>query len=415
MRKVVLILTLAGMVSMTPQVNEGATAPANPGRAPAMKTDEASIERSAAAASARFGFELFAHLRREPGNVFFSPLSIEMALAMASEGAAGETARQMRAILHLPDGAALDFAPLSRQLSPADSAYDLVIANALWGDRQTNFKHQYLDKLRHQFDAELKQVDFADPTQTSTTINRWVSEVTRNRIKDLIATWAITPQTRLILTDAVYFKGRWKQAFDERLTSDQDFTPLQGPKVSVPFMEKTRKYRYAESALAQVLELSYAGGGLSMLVILPRRPADLDTVESELTLDGLNHWLTLLNSRPVEVHLPRFRLETSCSLDQTLASIGMPDAFDSHRADFSGMDGTRELFIGRVAHKAFVEADEKGTTAAAATGMIMPTATIRRDSEVPVVFRADHPFVFLIRDAHTGAILFMGRMARPTP
>ncbi len=409
MRGWILLLALLGAMVAPAIAARAASAP----RASSHVTDPATSPASAATAAARFGFELFARLRQAPGNAFFSPLSIEMALAMATDGAAGETARQMRAALHLPAGAPPDFGALSRQLSPADTAYELVIANALWGDRGASFRPQYLDRLKRGYGAELNQVDFADPRRASAAINGWVRLRTRDRIQDLIPPEMIGPRAKLILTNAVYFKGRWAEAFDEAKTGEQDFTPIRGPGLRTPFMQITHRYRYAENARAQVLELPYAGGGLSMLVVLPRRSADLEAVEKELTFDGVKGWLARLGSRLVEVHLPRFRLETQYALEETLPGMGMADAFDAGRADFSGMDGRRDLFISLVTHKAFVEVNERGTTAAAATGVMAPTALIRPAAEVPVVFRADHPFVFVIRDSRSGAVMFVGRLARP--
>ena len=413
MRGMILIAISLGVVGA--QASAMAAGPAStPSGSSQMTTHhEQSSASPAATAAARFGFDLFAHLRMSSDNVFFSPLSVELALAMAGEGAAGETARQMRATLHLSGGPAPDFAALNQQMSPADSAYELIIANALWGDRGTTFEPHYLERVKSGYRAELNQVDFSDPARSSATINSWVSQKTRDLIRELISPQAIEPSMKLILTNAIYFKGRWANAFEDSMTRDEDFTPLQGPKLRTPMMLIFHKYRYAESPLAQMLELPYAGSGLSMLVILPRQPAGLDTIEKELTFDGVVAWLARLGPRLVEVHLPRFRLETQYGLEETLAKMGMSDALNAGRADFSGMDGRRDLYIGLVAHKAFVEVNEKGTTAAAATGVMVTSARIRPASEAPVVFRADHPFVFLIRDSRTGAVLFVGRLARP--
>jgi len=391
MRGMILIAISLGVVGA--QASAMAAGPAStPSGSSHMTTHhEQSSASPAATAAARFGFDLFAHLRMSSDNVFFSPLSVELALAMAGEGAAGETARQMRATLHLSGGPAPDFAALNQQMSPADSAYELIIANALWGDRGTTFEPHYLERVKSGYRAELNQVDFSDPARSSATINSWVSQKTRDLIRELIS----------------------PQAIEDSMTRDEDFTPLQGPKLRTPMMLIFHKYRYAESPLAQMLELPYAGSGLSMLVILPRQPAGLDTIEKELTFDGVVAWLARLGPRLVEVHLPRFRLETQYGLEETLAKMGMSDALNAGRADFSGMDGRRDLYIGLVAHKAFVEVNEKGTTAAAATGVMVTSARIRPASEAPVVFRADHPFVFLIRDSRTGAVLFVGRLARP--
>ena len=360
-------------------------------------------------AIARFGFELFARVAPSPGNACVSPLSVAMALAMAREGASGTTAQQMSATLHLGPEPSAEFSDLRRQLAPRDSAYELDIANALWVGAATPLESAYRSKVEKSYGARLQPLDFSQPGAASDTINAWVAKATRGRIPGLVTPGALSPATRLVITNATYFAGRWEHAFEKAATRDEDF---HSPKATIqaPFMQATRSYGYADDARVQLLELPYAGDRLQMLLILPRSAADLEPVERDFTLPKLNRWLAAMKERSVEVHLPRFRFDADCALERELPALGMLDAFDPARADFSGIDGRRDLFIGAVIHRTFVAVDEQGTTAAAATGVIMPTAIIR---PMPVVFRADHPFLFVIRDPRTGVVLFLGRLEQP--
>lgn len=389
---------------------EAARAPVHAPAPPAAQRDSA---RRAGAAVAQFGFDLFARIRHTPGNACLSPLSVELALAIAREGAAGSTAEQMSTTLHLDSGASAGFAALRRQLSPRDSAYDLTIANALWADGAARLQPRYVERVEAPYDAHLERVDFADPPRACDAINSWVSAKTRGLIPSLISPAAISAATRLVITDAVYFKGRWEHAFDEASTSREEFVSKPGTAKAVSFMHATRSYRYAEDARAQVLDLPYAGGGLEMLVILPRTSPSREAVERGLSLEAVNRWLAAMRERTVELHLPRFRLDAEYALEQELPAMGMSDAFDPRQADFSGVDGRRDLFIGTVRHRTFVRVEETGTTAAAATGAMMPTALIRPVPQPPVVFRADHPFLFVIRDSRSGVVLFLGRVVQP--
>jgi len=212
-----------------------------------------------------------------------------------------------------------------------------------------------------------------------------------------------------VLVNAIYFKGTWANEFDPNLTADAPFLSASDAQVQVPMMTRKHNYRYAESAGMQVLELPYAGERLSMLVLLPAEVDGLAKLEDTLTAESLESWIKGLNETEVDVSLPKFELSFPFRLDDTLISLGMADAF-TEQADFSGMDGSRELYIGAVLHKAFVAVNEQGTEAAAATAVIMQTKGLAISS---IVFRADHPFVFLIRDTSTGSILFIGRVTNP--
>jgi serpin B len=334
-----------------------------------------------------------------------------MALGMTSEGAAGATAQQMRAALRLP-ATNQSFASLASRLNAHDPACEISVANSLWGHNGTMIDPRFIGRVKASFGAGFEQIDFADPTRASDAINHWVAERTHDRIQNLIASDAIRPDGRLVLANAVYFKGAWRDPFEEGMTSDQDFFPAGANRIRAPFMYRAGSYRYAEDAGAQVLELPYGGKDLSMWVILPRRPGGLASLEKTLTRTTLAGWIEKSKAREVEVRVPRFRLETQYSLRAPLEALGIRDAFAPARADFSGIDGRRDLFIGLVAHKAFVEVNEKGTEAAAATGIVMREVSARVGPP-PVVFRADHPFLFVIREAGTGAIVFIGRLADP--
>ena len=364
---------------------------------------------SAAESNNRFALDLFARLRAADGNLFFSPFSIESALAMTAAGARGRTEEEMRRVLHLPaTGDQADaFGRLRHQLSAADAnrGYRLAIANALWGQKGFGFKPEYVEKVRANYGASLTELDFAaDPDTCRATINHWVEQQTQDRIKNLLGPDTVPPSTKLVLTNAIYFKGDWARQFDRRATFDEAFS-VAGKPQKVPMMHRTGDYSYAENDLVQVLAAPYKGNELSMIFILPRKKDGLADVEK--TAADLPKWLGGLHAAIVMVTLPRFKMTREYKLARTLSEMGMPSAFSG--ADFSGIsDGA--LVISEVVHKAFVEVNEEGAEAAAATGVVMKTPGPVMHNPV---FRADHPFLFLIRDNGSGAILFLGRVANP--
>jgi len=395
-----------------------------------------------APANNAFALDLYEKLvTTEPGNLFFSPNSIQTALAMTYAGARGNTAAQMAAVLHLPpgnDSIAKDLGAFIRQLNGPESdkgkprGYELSIANALWGQAGAHFLPDFLSLLDTDYGAGLRQVDFAHNTETArATINQWVENRTHDRIQNLIAQGVLTPRTALVLTNAIYFKGTWTAKFDKAATHDEPFhgkglgapsmpPPLPGqspanpppePTQTVAMMHRTGDYGYAEGDNFQALKLLYAGNDLSMVILLPRQDTGLDAVENNLTAQKLADLFSRFIQEKVAVSIPRFRLAESFELAQPLASLGMPDAFGA-AADFSGMTGKRDVSISNVIHKAFVEVNEQGTEAAAATAVVMKYAMAIRP-QPPEVFHADHPFLFLIRDERSGVILFMGRFVRP--
>jgi serpin B len=365
----------------------------------------------------RFAFDLYAHLLRQKGNLFFSPYSISTALAMTSAGARGRTADQMAKVLCLPatdEAVHAAYGALQNDFNAtgAKGAFDLVVANRLWGQKGYAFLPDFLAQVEKNYGAGLEQVDFARATEAARqTINAWVEKQTRDKIKELLKPDVLDAMTRLVLTNAIYFKGKWASEFDKKLTRDEDFFVTPEKKVAASLMHRTAKFGYFDGGEMQALELVYQGDRLAMVVLLPKAKDGLADLEASLSADKLADLLAKLRLQEVQVALPRFKTTAEFSLKDTLVAMGMADAFNPNAADFSGMTGTKDLSISAVVHKAFVDTNEEGTEAAAATGVVMKRE--RMPPPAPV-FRADHPFLFFIQDTETGAILFFGRILDPT-
>lgn len=379
------------------------------------KIDAKAVEDTIVAANNQLALELYAKLKNTEGNLFFSPYSITTALAMTYEGARGKTAEEMQKVFHFPsdpDWRRPGFKAMQLQLNAANAKYTLSIANALWAQQDYAFLPEYLEIVRNFYDGNATKVDFAKATeQARQTINTWVEEKTHGKIKDLFSKGSLDQMSRLVLTNAIYFKGTWAKQFDKKQTKNEDFRVTASKSVQVPMMRRigaTAKFAYAETDQLQMLEMPYEGDRLSMLVILPKSD-DLSSLEAVLSLQALNHWKAQLKEQSVDVLIPKFTFNTKALLNETLASMGMPTAFDRD-ADFSGMDGTQSLFIQKVIHQAFVDVNEEGTEAAAATGVSMGLKSIALP---PLIFRADHPFIFIIQDKINGNILFLGRVSNP--
>jgi len=349
-------------------------------------------------------------------NIFFSPYSISLCLAMAYAGARGETERQMAEALRfaLPqDRLHPAFARLSLALA-GRTGLELSIANSLWGQTGYPFLPSFLCLLAEVYSAPLREVNFvSDPESARSAINRWVEEETRERIRDLIPAGGIDRDTRLVLANAVYFKAAWMFPFSERVTRDAPFYLLDGREVLVPTMVTQAPFGYAAGEGHQVVELPYEGGQASLVILLPDR-GRFEEFEGALDAERLAECLDRLAPKQVLLFLPKFTFTSQFALGQILAGLGMPDAF-SDQADFSGMTGRRDLAIDEVYHKAFVALDEAGTEAAAATAVVM-VMSIGPSPEPPkpIEVRVDRPFLFLIRDRETGTILFLGRVLNPT-
>jgi len=378
----------------------------------------------------KFALELFTKLQSTKGNLFFSPYCISTALAMAHAGARNETESQIAGVLHFPVSAngrtdtsskflldkqqfASSFGNIIKDLNNRGQrgGYTLTVANALWGQKNYGFLEDFLQLIETSYDGRLNEVDFVRAAETARkTINAWVEKKTNDKIKNLISEGVLDSMTRLVLTNAIYFKGNWARQFKENRTEDSTFTLADGQKIDVATMNQKAEFGYMETDTFQALELPYVDEELSMVILLPKQFDALDEFEKTLTPDNLSQWLAKIHKREVVVFVPKFKMTSQFSLASVLKSIGMKDAFSSN-ADFSGINGKRGLFISAVIHKAYVEVNEEGTEAAAATGVVMRLTSIG-PAPIPV-FRADHPFLFLIRDNLTGSILFIGRVANP--
>lgn len=364
----------------------------------------------------QFALDLYGRLRERPGNLFLSPHSISTALAMTYAGARGETAEQMAATLHfsLPqDRLHAEFAALDRQINGGAGGrpYQLSVANALWGQEGDRFLPEFTGLLEKNYGAGLRLVDFRSTEQARRLINTWVEEQTKDKIKHLLQPPYPTPDTSLILTNAIYFKGSWTTPFPKSGTRDEDFITGEARKVRIPTMHRVGRLGYLDGGDFAALELPYAGDRLAMVVLLPTAADGLPAFERAVTAEAIGRWLSRLTPRPVDVSLPRFKVEAGFELQDVLSAMGMPAAFGGG-ADFSGINGRRDLSISAVIHKAFADVNEAGTEAAAATAVAMTRSAVVRP-EPPVRFRADHPFLFLIRDKTTGSILFLGRVSHP--
>ncbi len=365
-----------------------------------------------------FALDLYRALRNGDGNLFYSPFSISQALAMTLAGARGETERQMADTLHYelsqdrlhPSFNSLDQEIASRGKNPRDEDdhfFQLNVANAIWGQQGYEFLPGFLDVLAENYGAGLQPLDFAGaPEESRAKINDWVSSETQDKIIDLLPSEAVNRLTRLVLTNAIYFNASWQWPFDKRLTRELPFHLAEGGMVEVPMMTETSSYfyGYVQGNGYQAVDLPYSLGEISMTILLPDG-GTFGEFEDSLNPQVLDRIVDDIEIGNITLTMPLLELESEFSLDQTLADMGMPDAFDDG-ADFSGMTGTRELWISEVAHKAFVSVDEEGTEAAASTAVVL------LESE-PLLVTVDRPFIFLIRDRDTGTILFLGRVVNP--
>ncbi|HTV15530.1 MAG TPA: serpin family protein [Acidobacteriaceae bacterium] len=370
-----------------------------------------------------FAVELYGRLRAHPGNLFFSPESISTAFAMAYAGARGETAAQMAQVFHFtlpPDQLHPAMGALLAAMNTQHQDYELRVADALWAQQDAHFLPGYLKLMQDDYGAGLRRVDFvSSPEVVRGTINRWVEQETNNRIQNLIGPGVLTPATRMVLTNAIYFKGTWLKPFEKGVTQDEDFYLSASQPVKTPLMHRNGGYLYYDGGTFQELELPYKSGDkgdeLAMVVLLPKDKDGLAALEEQFTAAAAAEWIDRLE--PVErviLTLPRFTMTQQLELSGTLAAMGMPQAFTGS-ADFSGMTGKREFTISAAIHKAFIDVNEQGTEAAAATSTVMMATAMRMPvpEPPPIVFRVDHPFLFMIRDTRTGEILFLGRVEDP--
>jgi serpin B len=347
----------------------------------------------------------------ESGNVFFSPWSLESALAMTYEGAKGQTAEEMASVLKIPEELSVRgpaFARLFNQINAPSKEYMLSTANALWVEKTYNLLESFTDTVSSYYGGGANDVDFKnDADAARLIINAWVEEKTYDKIKDLIPPGMVDSMTRLVLTNAVYFKGDWKTQFDPKDTRDAEFRKAPDETVTVDMMYlKESEFKHLKTDDVQLLEMPYSGDELSMVILLPTSDS-VEGLEEGLTAEGLKSMRSQARETEIPVYLPKFKFKTKYFLSEQLSKMGMPLAFTG-TADFSGMSGVRDLFISEVIHQAYVDVNEEGTEAAAATAVVMKLTAVMD----PLEFRADHPFIFMIMKGDQ--ILFMGRVTDPT-
>ncbi|MGB6903885.1 MAG: serpin family protein [Acidobacteriaceae bacterium] len=387
--------------------------------AAAKNADEAEVTKDNNA----FAADLYGRLRAQRGNLFFSPESISTAFAMAYAGARGETAAQMQRVFHYtlpPERLHPAMGELLAAMNAQHHGYELRVADALWAQQDESFLPSYLTLMQSDYGAGLRRVDFeASPEAVRGTINQWVEQETNHRIQNLIGPGVLTATTRLVLTNAIYFKGSWQDPFQKSATADEEFYLSTGQPVKTPLMHRSGGYLYYDGGTFQELQLPYQSGDqgneLAMVVLLPKEKDGLAALEEKFTAASASEWLRRMEfADKVILTVPRFTMTQQFELSPTLAAMGMPQAFSSS-ADFSGMTGKPEFTISAAIHKAFIDVNEEGTEAAAATSTVMRATAMRlpRPEPPPIVFRADHPFLFMIRDAGTGEIVFLGRVEDP--
>lgn len=366
-----------------------------------------------------FSVDLYQALRQREGNLFFSPHSISIALAMTYAGAREETAEQMAETLHftLPQEAlhaafnALDLA-LTSDKDVSEDEFILNIANSLWAEEDYTFREEFLDLLARNYDAGLRLVSFKTAAEAARrAINEWVSEQTEGKIEDLIPEGGVNDMTRLVLANAIYFNAKWVHTFPKENTEKGIFNLLDGEQIDVDMMswDDPTSVPYATGEGYQAIELPYRGDSASMVLIVPDA-GTFETFEEGFTGEQLGSIIDTMEIKSVALTMPKFSYDAEVSLADTLAEMGMTNAVDPNQANFSGMDGTRQLYISDVFHKAFVAVDEEGTEAAAATAVVVGmTAMPMEEMELTV----DRPFIYLIRDTRTGEVLFLGRVLNP--
>jgi serpin B len=358
-----------------------------------------------------FALSLYRGLIKNKENVVISPYSISTALSMAHAGARGNTQKQMAEVLHFK----LDQEKLHSAFNRLQAHFGVVqnkghielsVANALWVQKDFHLLEEFLDLMRKNYRAGVHEVNYAEDLESvRKEINAWVQRETKNKIKEIIRHGMLDHSTCFVLTNAIYFRGKWKNQFEKKLTHNAPFLLTHNKRVEVPMMNQLNKFKYLENDRLQILKLPYVGNDLSMIIVLPKKIDGLSEIESSLNTESLKAWINGLYEEEVVVFLPRFTIGFQVLLSKTLEQMGMRDAFNAGMANFSGINGTRSLYISDVIHKAFLEVNEEGTEAAAATGIV--------SKSIKPIMRADHPFLFIILDNHSGSILFLGKIENP--
>jgi len=376
-----------------------------------MKTDVQFLVES----NNTFALELYSKISATEGNLCISPFSVSTALAMTFAGARGITEMQIKNVMHISLPQTEFHKVLSQLLEKINSLGQekkagLLLANSIYPHNKYTFLESFVTCLRENYEFNITPLDYHKPEAARNFINQWVNEKTQEHISELIPMDALDDLTRLVMVNAIYFKGLWKKQFDKRMTTESPFWVLNDFAVKVSMMRQKSQFGYMENELVQVLELPYQGDHLSQIIILPK--VRMSVVENDLAITPLSKWISELRLETIDVRLPAFKIKGDFKLKDTLISMGMPDAFDMDRADFSGMDGIKYpdgLYIKHTFHQADIEVNEEGATATAATAVVMAERGLPRELE----FNANHTFIFILRENTTGSILFIGRVQNP--
>ena len=361
-----------------------------------------------------FTFSLYEEINNEATNIFFAPYSISSALAMTYNGAREETKKEMADVMNFNKNEEIlskKFSTLNSHITSLTSKkIQLDIANSIWGQQDYGFEKRFLVLNNKYYGAGVKEVNFKENYKSiRKDINKWVEAKTQEKIKDLIKSNMLDPMTRMVLVNAIYFNGKWKFPFKAEDTYEDVFYIYSECKTKVDFMERQVSLKYYEDDLAQVVEIPYAGKSLSMMVILPKEKYGMEQLEDQLGENLYHSYQKSMTTKKVKLTLPKFKITDDFELNKPLKNLGMKSAF-SKNADFSGMTGQKDLYISNVVHKSFIEVNEEGTEAAAATGVVMRKTSVNMEKKE---FKADHPFVFFIKDNKHDTILFMGRIMNP--
>jgi serpin B len=365
--------------------------------------------------STSFGFNLFDRLaKQDPNkNIFISPSSVAIALSMTYNGASGETQEAIAKALELQNIKIDEINDYNRNiqelLANGDTNVELNIANSLWARKDIALEQTFLNKVKEFYQAEISNLDFKD-SNAANTINAWVKKNTKDKIDKIVD--RIEPDSMLFLINAVYFKGKWEAPFEKSLTKPQPFTLADGTKIQHPAMSRSGEYRYYEAPTFQAISLPYGTGRFSMEIFLPKAKSNLLEFQKQLTAKNWQEWSTKFTRKEGLIQLPRFKVEYETSLKSALQNMGMAIAFDADKADFRNLS-TVKAFIGEVKHKTFVEVNEEGTEAAAATSIEMKVTSASPSEETPFQMIVDRPFFFTISDRQTGTIIFMGAIQNP--
>lgn len=365
-------------------------------------------------ANNEFALDLYREIDKEGENTFFSPYSVSAALSMTYEGADGETAKEMRKVLHLPENDTARTSSFARlhNLFNLNKDYELKTANALWPQENYPFLDTYLRTNKEYYGAKIEKLDYTDKEsreEAREKINNWVEDKTEGKIKKLIKKSTLTSYTRLVLTNAIYYKADWLEEFDKELTNKDPFytSPEEKTNVSMMTHDGPKKFNYTETQNLKALELPYKGN-TSMVIFLPKERFGLQEIKNNLSLEKINEIEQNMSRKEINVFLPKFEFKKDYSLKENLKNMGIQKAF-TEGADFSKMTGSRDLFISSVDHKSYIKVNEEGTEAAAATSVVM-----ERTSAITKDFKANHPFLFMIKEDKTDSILFMGKLEDPS-